>query len=105
MKNSVFVRSREEWESISQAFEDAGYIWCDGDKLTEWNPYDENESLSSGIVSFFIFDFREDDHKYCSYYISEDGHFLSGEGMPVIDAIEMIRPETFNNEIRLEDLL
>lgn len=103
MTEKVFVKSPEEWKEISEALEADGIKWTDGDKLTEWNPFVDSESVREMEVSSFVLkvcDFSQDGTR-CYYYASSNG----ASALSVKDFLSKYYPEPFNNKISIENIL
>ena len=99
----VFVKSPDEWKELSEILEADGIKWCDGDKLTEWNPFVDSSSVKEMDNPSFVlkaYDFSQGGCR-CYYYASTG----STSALSVEDFLSEYYPEPFNNKISIEDIL
>lgn len=103
MTAMVFVKSPDEWKELSEILEADGIKWVDGDKLTEWNPFVDSDSVRvMGVPSFLL--------KVCElarggtrcYYSALSS---SDSELSVENFLSEYYPEPFNNKISIEDIL
>ena len=97
---TIFVKSPEEWEDLSRYLQySKGCKWCDGDNLTEWNPFEKAQEVFLLDEPSFVL-VIEDENR--CYFFGSSEYSL---GVTAAEYLAEHCPEPFNNRISIEDIL